>query len=63
MNKNIDLSQTTAIKCTCGSEHFKEVITLRKISRLLIAAEKDQIVNVPKLICIKCDEILDMENL
>ena len=59
----IDLDQTTAITCECGNEYFTEVIALRKVSKLLIGAQEDQLVNVPALKCTKCDAILDMEKL
>jgi hypothetical protein len=57
----IDLKQTTAVKCECGNEYFTEVISLRKVSKLLIGASDDQLVNVPGLKCTKCDKILDLE--
>jgi hypothetical protein len=60
---NIDFSQTTPVKCECGNEHFIEVISLRKVSKLLIGAPKDQLINLPGLMCTKCNKIMDMEKI
>lgn len=57
----IDMDQTTPVTCECGNEYFIEVISLRKISKLLIGAPDDQLVNVPGLKCTKCDKILNIE--
>ena len=56
------LDDTEPVKCECGCNHFIEVIELRKISKLLVGAPEDQLVNVPALMCAKCHKILDLEN-
>lgn len=56
---NVDLAtQSTAIACVgCGHEHFKEVLSFRKVSRLLAMTDKDTIISVPLLVCTKCGAV------
>lgn len=53
----LDLSQTTSIKCKCGSDFFQEAIMLRKWSRFASGLPTDQNIPIPVMICIKCNEI------
>lgn len=54
----IDLSQATDIICEeCGNPYFKEVVMIKKISKLLLASDKDQIFPVPVLQCSKCGHV------
>lgn len=48
------------IKCEeCGSTVFREVYVLKKISKLIAATDKDQVVPVPTFACLKCGHIND----
>jgi uncharacterized Zn finger protein len=55
---NIPLSKTTALVCEeCGSEIFHEVLFVRKISKILIAAPQDALQPVGVFACVKCNHV------
>jgi len=56
---NVDIKKnSTAIKCEgCQGETFKEVVFLRKISRLYTGAPTDSIVPLPTFQCASCGHI------
>jgi uncharacterized Zn finger protein len=56
---DIDLAtQSTAIVCAaCGNAHFNEVMSFRKVSRLLAMTPNDTIVSVPLVVCTKCGAV------
>lgn len=52
------LKDATDIVCEeCGSYHFKEVLKIKKISKLLTGDIKDTVVPLPVLCCDKCGHI------
>lgn len=54
----IDPKNTTAIKCEeCESETFKEVIFLRKVSKMLTGQSQDGVIPIPAFECSKCGHI------
>jgi uncharacterized Zn finger protein len=54
----IDLSQATDIVCEeCGNPYFREVMMIKKVSKLLLASDKDQIFPIPVLQCSNCGHV------
>ena len=54
----IDLRQQPTITCdSCGSEFFKEVVILKRVSKLLTATAKDTDVPFPVYMCEKCGHV------
>lgn len=52
------ISQSTAITCeSCGSTTFKEVVFIRKMSRILTGEPQDSIIPIPTFECSKCQHI------
>jgi ssDNA-binding Zn-finger/Zn-ribbon topoisomerase 1 len=45
----------------CNSSVFTEGIKLKKLSRLLTGEMKDSIIPIPVIICLKCNEELNLE--
>jgi hypothetical protein len=57
-NIKVGLENSTAIVCDeCGSQTFKEVTYLRRISRLLTGAPEDMIVPIPAFACSNCNHV------
>jgi len=60
----ITSDQLDGICCnSCESEYFKQVIMLKRISKLYTGTTKDKIVTIPVFICDACGESIDMEKL
>lgn len=60
MSTQIDIKSTTKIICEnslCESEYFVEAIMLRKASRLMTGAAKDQVIQIPTLRCADCGNV------
>lgn len=55
----IDWSQATDIKCTCGHTLFTEVYMVKRFSRILTGTPEDKIVPVACLKCESCGKIND----
>ena len=54
----VGLENSTAIVCEeCGSQTFKEVTYLRRISRLLTGSPEDMIVPIPAFACASCNHV------
>lgn len=54
----IDLRETETIKCEkCGGEYFKEVILLKKVSKLLTGSSEDTMVPFPIYKCDDCGNV------
>ena len=54
----IDLRQQPTITCdSCGSEFFKEVVILKRVSKLLTATPKDTDVPFPVYMCNSCGHV------
>ena len=55
---NIDVSKTLPVKCEkCGSEYFEMALWLRRIPKLLIGAQADQLYPVPVYKCANCNHV------
>jgi hypothetical protein len=57
--KPVDITSTSAISCECGNETFKEVMYLRKESRLMSGLPMDRLVPVQLIACDKCKELVE----
>lgn len=56
----VGLESSTPILCDkCNNDTFVEVQYLRKISKILLAAPDDMIVNLPAFACSKCGHVND----
>ena len=54
----ISLKEQPTIVCeSCGSEYFKEVTMLKKVSRLLTGSPNDTIVPFPTYMCNSCGHV------
>lgn len=55
---NIDPKNTTSVKCeSCEGETFREVVFLRKASKLLTGQSQDTIIPLPTFQCATCGHI------
>ena len=55
---NIDPKNTTAVKCEkCESEKFREVLFIRKASKLLTGQANDSMIPIPNFQCDACSHI------
>ena len=55
----VDISATTPLACECGNETFKEVMYLRKESRLMSGLPEDRLVPIQLLACGKCESLVE----
>ena len=55
----VDISATTPLACECGNETFKEVMYLRKESRLMSGLPEDRLVPIQLLACGKCEILVE----
>lgn len=55
------IKNATDVVCSCGSLIFNQATKLKKLSKLLIGAEDDQLVPIPALYCIKCLKELNLD--
>ena len=55
----VDISSTTDVLCECGNLSFKEVIYMRKESRLMSGLPEDRMVPIQLIACDKCGELLE----
>lgn len=56
---NIDLKNTTQLKCPCGSEIFDTGFKLFKVSALASPYGQESVVPLAVFICRKCGEMLE----
>jgi hypothetical protein len=62
-NIQIDPNNTTAITCDeCGSDKFRPIFFLRKVSRFITGEADDRIIPIDTLACLKCDHVNDSMN-
>ena len=55
---NVDFTQTTAETCEkCGSDTFKQVYKMRKLSALLSPTGQEARIPIPMFACEKCGHI------
>ena len=57
--QRVDIQATTPIVCECGNQSFKEVMYMRKESRLMSGLPEDRIVPIQLIACDKCGELLE----
>ena len=57
--QQVDISATTPLACDCGNETFKEVMYLRKESRLMSGLPEDRLVPIQLLACGKCGNLVE----
>jgi len=55
----VDITSTTDVLCECGNPSFKEVIYMRKESRLMSGLPEDRMVPIQLIACDKCGELLE----
>jgi len=55
----VDISATTPLVCACGNETFKEVMYMRKESRLMSGLPTDRLVPIQLIACDKCGELIE----
>jgi hypothetical protein len=55
----VDISATTPLVCACGNETFKEVMYMRKESRLMSGLPTDRLVPIQLIACAKCGELVE----
>ena len=59
----IDPNSTTPIICDeCGSDKFRPIFFLRKVSRFITGEADDRIIPIDALACLKCDHVNDDMN-
>lgn len=55
MNINVDPSTLEDVICAeCGSNHFKDVVVIKRISAILSPSGKEGIISVPEFVCASC---------
>ena len=60
LKPRIDLRQQPTVKCEdCGHEYFREVVILKKVSKILTGASEDTLVPFPTYMCDKCGYVND----
>jgi len=55
----VNIAATTPLECTCGNQSFKEVMYLRKESRLMSGLAEDRLVPIQLIACDKCGELVE----
>lgn len=54
----IDLRQQPTVICeNCGSQYFKEVVILKKVSKLITGSSEDTLVPFPTYMCNSCGNV------
>jgi hypothetical protein len=58
LKPKIDLRQQPTVECEkCKSIFFKEVVILKKVSKILTGGSEDTIVPFPTYACLNCEHI------
>ena len=58
LKPKIDLREQPTVTCeTCNGEFFKEVVILKKVSRMLTGSSEDTIVPFPTYKCDSCGHV------
>ena len=55
----VDISATTEVLCECGNSTFKEIMYIRKESRLMSGLPEDRIVPLQLIACDKCGVLVE----
>jgi len=54
----IDLKQQPTVVCDkCGSKYFKEIVLIKKVSKLLTGSSEDTIIPFPTYRCDDCGNV------
>lgn len=53
-NLKIDINSIKNEKCKCGSELWSNSFILKKISKIQSPSGKDELGNIPIIICVEC---------
>tara|TARA_B100000085_G_C18534447_1_gene509369 strand:- start:37 stop:258 length:222 start_codon:yes stop_codon:yes gene_type:complete len=57
-NVNVDLSQTTPVKCEkCDAELFEQALIIRRVSAILTGQGKPGFIPIPVFRCVKCGHV------
>ena len=58
LKPKIDLREQPTVVCeNCSHEYFKEVVILKKVSRLLTGSSEDTLVPFPTYMCNSCGHV------
>lgn len=58
LKPKINLKEQPTEKCEmCGSKYFREVVMLKRVSKLLTGSQEDTIVPFPTYICNTCHHV------
>lgn len=58
LTPKIDLKQQPTVQCEeCDSKFFKEVVLIKKVSKLLTGSGEDTLVPFPTYMCEKCGHV------
>ena len=55
----VDITATSPLVCDCENETFKEVMYLRKESRLMSGLPEDRLVPIQLIACDKCGVLIE----
>ena len=55
----VNVAATIPVTCECGNPTFKEVMYIRKESRLMSGLPEDRMVPIQLIACDKCEELLE----
>ena len=55
----VNIAATTDVLCECGNPSFKEVMYMRKESRLMSGLPTDRLVPIQLIACDKCGELVE----
>jgi len=55
----VDITATTEVLCECGNLSFKEVMYMRKESRLMSGLPEDRLVPIQLIACDKCGVLIE----
>jgi hypothetical protein len=55
----VNILATTPLECGCGNQSFKEIMFLRKESRLMSGLPEDRLVPIQLIACDKCGELVE----
>jgi hypothetical protein len=57
--QQLNITATTPLICECGNPTFKDVMYIRKESRLISGLPEDRIVPIQLIACDKCGVLLE----
>ena len=55
----VNIAATTEVLCECGNPSFKEVMYMRKESRLMSGLPEDRLVPIQLIACDECEELIE----